>query len=86
MWVKSFFDKTDVPAAFHTCESDFREVVGVCFKAHVLLQIVDRDMVSAHHLKIAFAVAHNGVRPAFDQSPEPVGVVGQMCKQAVDQD
>ena len=41
IWVKLFFDKADVAAAFHACESDFRQVINVAMETHVLLQIVD---------------------------------------------
>ena len=41
IWVKLFFDKTNVAAAFDTSEPNFRQVVKVSAEAHVLFQIVD---------------------------------------------
>ena len=38
--VKLFFDKADVPAAFHAGESNFGKVIDVGVEAHILLQIV----------------------------------------------
>ena len=40
-WVKLFFDKTNVAAAFDTSEPNFREVVKVSVETHVFFQIVD---------------------------------------------
>ncbi len=38
--LRLILDKADVPAAFHACESNFREIVDVSVEAHVLLQIM----------------------------------------------
>lgn len=40
MRVKLFFDKADLAAAFHACESNLGKLVEVCVEAHVFLQIV----------------------------------------------
>jgi hypothetical protein len=40
-WVKLFFDKTDVAAAFYTSEPNLRQVVNVAVETHVLLKIVN---------------------------------------------
>jgi hypothetical protein len=39
-WVNLFFDEADIAAAFHARESNNRNVVRMCAKAHVLVQIV----------------------------------------------
>ena len=41
IWVKLFFDKTNVAAAFDTSEPNFRQVVKVRVETHVFFQIVD---------------------------------------------
>ena len=41
IWVKLFFDKTNVAAAFDTSEPNFRQVVKVSAETHVFFQIVD---------------------------------------------
>ena len=40
-WVKLFFDKTNVAAAFDTSDPNFRQVVKVSVETHVFFQIVD---------------------------------------------
>ena len=45
---KLFFNETDIAAAFDAREPNFGQVVSVCTKMHVLLQIVFGDMVSVH--------------------------------------
>ena len=39
-WVKLFFDKTNVAAAFYTSEPNLRQVVNVAVETHVLLQVM----------------------------------------------
>ena len=41
IWVKLFFDKANVAAAFDTSEPNFRQVVKVGVETHVFFQIVD---------------------------------------------
>ncbi len=41
IWVKLFFDKTNVAAAFDTSDPNFRHVVKVGVETHVFFQIVD---------------------------------------------
>ena len=41
IWVKLFFDKTNVAAAFDSSEANFRQVVKVRVETHVFFQIVD---------------------------------------------
>ena len=41
IWVKLFFDKTNVAAAFDTSDPNFRPVVKVSVETHVFFQIVD---------------------------------------------
>jgi hypothetical protein len=41
IWVKLFFDKTNVAAAFDTSDPNFRQVVKVSVETHVFFQIVD---------------------------------------------
>jgi hypothetical protein len=40
-WVKLFFDKTNVAAAFYTSEPNLRQVVNVAVETHVLLQVMN---------------------------------------------
>jgi hypothetical protein len=70
--VKSFFDKADLAAAFYAGDSNIRNVLKVRVKAHVFLQIVYRDVIASHHLKIALAIAHDRIRPPFDQNSKAV--------------
>jgi hypothetical protein len=62
MRVKLFFDKADLAAAFHACESDLGKVVEVCGEAHVFFQIVNGDVVAPHRTEIASAIAHDHIR------------------------
>ena len=41
MWVKLFFDKTNVAAAFYTGEPNLRQVVNVAVETHVLFKIMN---------------------------------------------
>src|ERR1044071_234812 len=54
-------------------------------EAHVLLQIVDREMVTPHHLKITFPVAYDDVGPAFHQNSESMGIVSEAGEKSVQQ-
>jgi hypothetical protein len=40
-WVKLFFDKTNIAAAFYTSEPNSRQVVNVAVETHVLLKIMN---------------------------------------------
>jgi len=77
-------DETDVATSFDAGNSNLGKVVAVRAKTHVLLQIVRGDVVASHHRKIVFAVAHNGVRFAFDQNSKPMGIECQICENAVE--
>jgi len=83
--VKLFFDKADVAAAFDAGKANLGKIVEMCIQTHILLQVVRGDVVTSHHPKIAFAIAYDDIGLAFDQNPEPVGIVCQMREEAVKQ-
>ena len=83
--VKLFFDKTDVATAFDVGKANLGKIVQMCIQTHILLQVVRGDVVTPHHSKIAFAITYDDIGLAFDQNPEPVGVICQMSKEAVKQ-
>ena len=82
---KLFFNKTDVAAAFDPGNANLGKIVQMCIQTHVLLQVVCGDVVTPHHPKIAFTIAHDDIGLAFNQNPKPVGIGSQMRKEAVKQ-
>ena len=69
---KLFFDKTNVAAAFYAGAPNLRQVVNVAVEPHVLLKIMNRNMIAAHHFEITFTIAYDDVGLAFDQNAKPV--------------
>src|SRR5205814_7840936 len=84
-WVKLFFDKADVAAAFYAGEPNLRQVFDIAVETHVLLEIMNRNMIAPQHFEITFTIAHDYVRPAFDQDSEGVGIVREAGEQSVQQ-
>src|SRR5882672_2931633 len=78
--VKLFFDKTDVATAFDAGKANLGKIVEMCIQTHILLQVVRGDVVTPHHAKVALTVAHDDVRPAFNQDPKRVRIVCHIAK------
>jgi hypothetical protein len=60
-------------------------VVRVAVQAHVVFQIMDGNMVAPHHVKIALAITHNGVRRTLHQNSKPVRIICELGEDTVKQ-
>src|SRR5947208_10086997 len=80
-----FSNETDVAAALDAALLYLGDIVVTQIQAHVLFDIVGRDMVTPHGVQNEIAIFDNYFRETFDQATEPMRVKGNKGEETMEQ-
>ncbi len=78
------FDETDVAAALDAGDADIGEIFRVCGQPHVFFQIVTGNVITEHGTAPAFAILHDDLGHAFDETADPMPAISAKADQAME--